>query len=139
MTALVHRYPSFIAGLRYYSPDGLDRGRYCAHHLRHGDLLILTPEPNNPYGDHAVRISPASAPELHLGYIPHKHPWVFDAIGEGSSVDAIVESIWTFGWFRWRRAYRVSIQVRLVRAHHKASRQRAEASAFQQVQDQVTA
>lgn len=79
-------YPSFIAGLRYSAPDGLDRGRYCAG-LKPGTILDLVPEPDNPHDPFAVSLRHNGH---HVGFIPAKHGWVSKSLAEGDTLNCVV-------------------------------------------------
>jgi hypothetical protein len=90
-------YPSWIAGLRYRAPDGLNRGRYCAKHLSLGSVLDLVPEPDNPHSEegHAVAIKNRGR---HLGYIPARHDWIGRALSEGTPLRCVVTRMEVGGW-----------------------------------------
>lgn len=104
-------YPSWIAGLRYRGPDGINRGRYCAHNLKVGSGLELIPEPDNPHDDHAVAVKHKGH---HLGYIPARHSWIGDAlIDEGAVLGCDAGQIETVGWL-FRRANFVGLRVTIM-------------------------
>lgn len=105
-------YRSWIAGLRYRGPDGLNRGSYCAHNLQVGSGLDLIPEPDNPYDDHAVAVKHKGH---HLGYIPARHSWIGDAlIDEGAVLSCDVDKIETVGWL-FRRASFVGLRIAVMK------------------------
>src|SRR5438309_11623545 len=104
----VRTYPSWIAGLQYRSPQGLNRAKFCLHHLMPGTALALVPEPNNPHSDHAVAVRLGG---FHLGYIPERHDWVHRAlVDEGLQLHCVVERVEAKGWL-FRRAGRVALSV----------------------------
>jgi hypothetical protein len=102
-------YPSWIAGLRYRSADGLDRGRYCAKHLQPGATLDLVPEPNNPHSQegYAVAIKHRGR---HLGYVPARHDWVGRALSERTTLGCVVVRMDIEGWF-FRSARAVGLRI----------------------------
>jgi hypothetical protein len=99
-------YPSWIAGLRYRGRDGTNRGRYCCR-LEEGARVLLMPEPDNRYSDHAVAVVHQGR---HLGYIPDRHDWVAGALSEGKQLSCTVSKVETEGWF-FRRASFVGLLV----------------------------
>jgi hypothetical protein len=108
----VRSYRSWIAGLRYRGPDGINRGSYCAHNLKLGERLDLIPEPDNPHDDHAVAVKHHGH---HLGYIPARHSWIGDAlIDEDAVLTCDVDKIETVGWL-FRRASFVGLLVTIVK------------------------
>ena len=72
-------YPSFVAGLNYRSPDGLDRTTYLVR-LPVGTVLDLVREPDNPHDANAVAVHHN---KRNVGYIPAKHDWVSRSLDEG--------------------------------------------------------
>ena len=99
-------YPSWIAGLRYRGPDGINRGKYCLR-LRAGDPLDLIPEPENKYDPDAIAVKHSGC---HLGYVPSRHHWVAEAIGEGHRLLCAVARMETEGWL-FRRVSFVGIRI----------------------------
>jgi hypothetical protein len=86
---LPRTYPSFIAGLAYPSPAGLNRARYCAG-LKIGTVLELVPDPTNAFDSDAVAIFHGSN---HLGFVPRKHGWVAKSLREGDTLLCTIEGI----------------------------------------------
>jgi hypothetical protein len=103
----VRHYPSFIAGLRYRSPDGLNRARYCATHVKAGDFLEMVRERDNAYSTRAVALHSGGH---HLGYIPERHRWVGRALDDGETMACMVTEVRTHGWL-FVRAHRVSLMI----------------------------
>jgi hypothetical protein len=102
----VRSYPSWIAGLRYRGPDGINRGKYCLR-LRGGDPLDLVREPENKYDQDAIAIKHNGC---HLGYVPSRHHWVAEALGEGHQLSCAVARMETEGWL-FRRVSFVGIRI----------------------------
>lgn len=103
----IHRcYPSWIAGLAYRSPQGIDRGRY-ARRLRYHEEVELRAEPRNRHSEHAVAIWHGAC---HLGYVPEDHDWVARAIDEGTALLARVVKVEMKGWI-WRRVRNVKLEI----------------------------
>ena len=107
--AVKRAYPSFIAGLAYPSPDGLDRRTYCAH-LEIGSKLNLTPEPDNKFDADAIALFHEGN---HLGYVPAKHHWVARSIDEGDELICLVDSI-GIDEADPDRAFRVGLMIGIV-------------------------
>lgn len=109
-------YPSWIAGLKYPAPDGTDRGAYCAS-LAEGSLLNMAPEPTNKFDSNAVALHHNGK---HLGYIPHRHAWVGEAISEGKVLqcEVIEVEITGRGIFSRRRAEHVETRISVVADVH---------------------
>src|SRR5580704_18788061 len=102
----VRKYPSWIAGLHHRRPDGLNRAKFCLHHLVPGTTLTLVPEPTNAHSDHAVAIKLA---DFHIGYVPERHDWVYRAlVDEGVKLHCVVEHVEAQGWL-FRRARHVAL------------------------------
>jgi len=104
-------YSSWIAGLRYRAPNGLNRGRYCAKHLRPGVALDLVPEPDNPQDDEGNAVALKHAGR-HLGYIPARHQWVGRALSEGTALRCVVTGVEVHGWlFATARAVALRVDI----------------------------
>ena len=86
---LARHYPSWVAGLEYESPQGVDRAAYCAR-LKLYDFIRLVREPDNPHDDGAVAVWHG---KVHIGYIPRKHAWIGEAMDEGHLMGAVVRAI----------------------------------------------
>lgn len=86
---MARSYPSWIAGVPYTGPDGTDRATFCAG-LRPGDQLTLSPEPTNVHDPDAVAIYCRGH---HLGYVPARHHWVHESLGEGDELDCVVTDV----------------------------------------------
>jgi hypothetical protein len=108
----VRTYRSWIAGLRYRGPGGINRGSYCAQNLKVGTGLDLIHEPDNPHDDHAVAVKHQGH---HLGYIPARHSWVGNAlIDEDAVLGCGVDKIETVGWL-FRRASFVGLSITIMK------------------------
>ncbi|XIA63093.1 hypothetical protein ACFIOY_27955 [Bradyrhizobium sp. TZ2] len=109
-------YPSWIAGLKYPAPDGTDRGAFCAG-LAEGSLLDMVPEPTNKFDSNAVALHRNGK---HLGYIPQRHVWVSEAIGEGKILQCAVIEVEVAGGgiFSKRRAEHVETRISVVADVH---------------------
>jgi hypothetical protein len=104
-------YPSWIAGLRYRAPDGLNRGRYCAKHLLPGATLDLLPEPDNPQSEEGNAVA-IKFRGRHLGFIPSRHEWVGRALSEGTALRCVVIRVEVGGWlFSIARSVALRIDV----------------------------
>jgi HIRAN domain-containing protein len=98
----VRSYPSWIAEMRRKSPVGIERRRYAFEHLGPGEALALVRERAEPSDKHAVSYRHR---DVHLGYVPRRHRWIADAIDDGLSLLAIVETV-KIGWiFRGRATF----------------------------------
>jgi hypothetical protein len=115
----VRSYPSWIAGLRYRGPGGINRASYCAHNLKVGTRLDLRPEPDNRHDDHAVAVKHEGH---HLGYIPARHAWIGEALIDDDAVlECDVDKIETIGWL-FRRASFVGLRVTVMNERQQARR-----------------
>jgi hypothetical protein len=103
-------YPSWIAGLNYRAPDGTDRGSYCARR-KAGDLLTLTPEPDNAHDTDAVALHHEGH---HVGYVPARHAWVRRSIAEGDTHRCTVTDV----QIEAGRAARVGVEIAIVADGH---------------------
>jgi hypothetical protein len=102
-------YPSWIAGLRYRAPDGLNRSWYCAKHLQPGATLDLVPEPDNPQSEDGNAVA-LKYRGRHLGYIPARHDWIGRALSEGTALRCIVTRVEKRGLL-FSRAQSVALRV----------------------------
>jgi len=102
-------YPSWIAGLRYRAPDGLNRSWYCAKHLQPGAIVDLVPEPDNPHSEEGNAVA-VKYQGRHLGYIPARHDWIGRALSEGTALRCTVTRVEKHGWL-FSRAQSVALRV----------------------------
>jgi hypothetical protein len=105
--ASVRSYPSWIAELGSKSRAGADRHHYTYRNLRPGEALELVREPFNASNDHAVAYYHRA---VRLGFVPKRHQWIAEALDDGLSLTAIVESV-KFNWIFRRRASFVGTRI----------------------------
>lgn len=105
--ASVRSYPSWIAELGSKSRAGADRHHYAYRNLRPGEALELVREPFNASNDHAVAYYHRA---VRLGFVPKRHQWIAEALDDGLSLTAIVESV-KFNWIFRRRASFVGTRI----------------------------
>lgn len=95
-------FQATISGVTFRNEDGTDRQDIIRQRCDPGDELILSSEPNNPHGSHAVAVYLAKkgwfggVKKYQLGYVSGYHDTaekVFDHIEGGSGGEAKILKI----------------------------------------------
>lgn len=99
-------YPTAVVGLRHRTWLR-SRARYVAKHLEVGDPVALKREPRNRYDATAVAVRHHG---FKVGYLP-SGSWVSGSIDRGDKHHASVAAVETKGWWLWKRAVGLTIDI----------------------------
>lgn len=84
----------FIAGVQFRPGKDIEK---AAKNIKPGDVLLLTPEPDNKFDPNAIKIEYSSQDQgttIFLGYVPKKFSSEVSALlSIGTPISCIVESV----------------------------------------------
>ena len=102
-------YPSAVVGLRRRTWFR-SRARYVAKQVEVGDPVTLRREPRNRHDANAVAVRHHG---FKVGYIP-SGSWVSGSMDQGEKHQARVAAIETQGWWLWKRAVGLTIDISIL-------------------------
>jgi hypothetical protein len=102
-------YPSPVVGLRHRTWLK-SRGKYVAKKVEVGDPVTLKREPRNRHDANAVAVRHHG---FKVGYIP-AGSWVSGAMDRGEKHQASVSGVETKGWWLWKRAVGLTIDIAIL-------------------------